>query len=74
MFPPPSPRWEGHSPNPSCPHREEDMLNMAWPLLLQENSCLGCQIILTPKLEGTKFTPPKITRNFCVGGHIPKSH
>uniref|UniRef100_A0A8I3PUI5 Ferredoxin-2, mitochondrial n=3 Tax=Canis lupus TaxID=9612 RepID=A0A8I3PUI5_CANLF len=52
--------------------REEDMLDMA--PLLQENSRLGCQIVLTPELEGAEFTLPKITRNFYVDGHVPKPH
>lgn len=34
------------------------MLDMA--PLLQENSRLGCQIVLTPELEGAEFTLPKI--------------
>lgn len=54
-----------------CP-REDDMLDMA--PLLQENSRLGCQIVLTPELEGVEFALPKITRNFYVDGHIPKPH
>nr|AAH61189.1 Fdx1l protein [Mus musculus] len=48
------------------------MLDMA--PLLQENSRLGCQIVLTPELEGVEFALPKITRNFYVDGHIPKPH
>ncbi|XP_038234721.1 ferredoxin-2, mitochondrial [Dermochelys coriacea] len=52
--------------------REEDMLDMAPQL--QENSRLGCQIILTKELEGVEFTLPKITRNFYVDGHVPKPH
>nr|XP_035975498.1 ferredoxin-2, mitochondrial isoform X3 [Halichoerus grypus] len=52
--------------------REDDMLDMA--PLLQENSRLGCQIVLTPELEGAEFTLPKITRNFYVDGHVPKPH
>uniref|UniRef100_A0A803JGC9 Adrenodoxin-like protein n=1 Tax=Xenopus tropicalis TaxID=8364 RepID=A0A803JGC9_XENTR len=55
----------------SCP-REDDMLDMA--PLLQENSRLGCQIILTEELNGAEFTLPKITRNFYVDGHVPKPH
>nr|XP_035975501.1 ferredoxin-2, mitochondrial isoform X5 [Halichoerus grypus] len=51
---------------------EDDMLDMA--PLLQENSRLGCQIVLTPELEGAEFTLPKITRNFYVDGHVPKPH
>ncbi|EMP24986.1 Adrenodoxin-like protein [Chelonia mydas] len=52
--------------------REEDMLDLAPQL--QENSRLGCQIILTKELEGVEFTLPKITRNFYVDGHVPKPH
>ncbi|XP_067416724.1 ferredoxin-2, mitochondrial [Emydura macquarii macquarii] len=52
--------------------REEDMLDMAPQL--QENSRLGCQILLTPELEGAEFTLPKVTRNFYVDGHVPKPH
>ncbi|XP_053159922.1 ferredoxin-2, mitochondrial [Hemicordylus capensis] len=57
---------------PSPDEREEDMLDMA--PLLQENSRLGCQIILGKELEGAEFTLPKITRNFYVDGHVPKPH
>ncbi|KAJ1060123.1 hypothetical protein K5549_004561 [Capra hircus] len=57
---------------PPPDEREDDMLDMA--PLLQENSRLGCQIVLTPELEGAEFTLPKITRNFYVDGHIPKPH
>ncbi|XP_019718237.1 ferredoxin-2, mitochondrial [Hippocampus comes] len=52
--------------------REDDMLDMA--PMLQENSRLGCQIILTPELEGMEVTLPKVTRNFYVDGHVPKPH
>ena len=54
----------------SC--REDDMLDMASSL--QENSRLGCQIILTKELEGIELTLPKTTRNFYVDGHVPKPH
>ncbi|KAM6217877.1 ferredoxin-2, mitochondrial [Rhynchocyon petersi] len=57
---------------PQPDEREDDMLDMA--PLLQENSRLGCQILLTPELEGAEFTLPKITRNFYVDGHVPKPH
>ncbi|XP_062979131.1 ferredoxin-2, mitochondrial [Elgaria multicarinata webbii] len=57
---------------PSPDEREEDMLDMA--PLLQENSRLGCQVILSKELEGAEFTLPKITRNFYVDGHVPKPH
>ncbi|KTF96319.1 hypothetical protein cypCar_00035236 [Cyprinus carpio] len=54
----------------SC--REDDMLDMA--PMLQENSRLGCQIVLTPELDGMELTLPKVTRNFYVDGHVPKPH
>ncbi|XP_005405647.1 PREDICTED: adrenodoxin-like protein, mitochondrial [Chinchilla lanigera] len=57
---------------PPPEEREDDMLDMA--PLLQENSRLGCQVVLTPELEGAEFTLPKITRNFYVDGHVPKPH
>ncbi|XP_040002648.1 ferredoxin-2, mitochondrial [Xiphias gladius] len=52
--------------------REDDMLDMA--PMLQENSRLGCQIILTAELDGIELTLPKVTRNFYVDGHVPKPH
>ncbi|KAM4051727.1 ferredoxin-2, mitochondrial [Anomaloglossus baeobatrachus] len=57
---------------PDPDEREDDMLDMA--PMLQENSRLGCQIILTKELNGAEFTLPKITRNFYVDGHVPKPH
>ena len=51
---------------------EDDMLDMA--PALQENSWLGCQIIITKELEGMELTLPKVTRNFYVDGHVPKPH
>ncbi|XP_077319195.1 ferredoxin-2, mitochondrial [Lithobates pipiens] len=57
---------------PEPDEREDDMLDMA--PLLQENSRLGCQIILTEELNGAEFTLPRITRNFYVDGHVPKPH
>ncbi|XP_041790003.1 ferredoxin-2, mitochondrial [Chelmon rostratus] len=57
---------------PEPEEREDDMLDMA--PMLQENSRLGCQIILTPELDGIEFTLPKVTRNFYVDGHVPKPH
>lgn len=51
---------------------EEDMLDMA--PFLQDNSRLGCQIILTKEMDGIVLTLPKITRNFYVDGHVPKPH
>ncbi|XP_030638439.1 ferredoxin-2, mitochondrial [Chanos chanos] len=57
---------------PTPEEREDDMLDMA--PMLQENSRLGCQIILTPELDGIELTLPKVTRNFYVDGHVPKPH
>ncbi|KAM5192674.1 ferredoxin-2, mitochondrial [Mantella aurantiaca] len=57
---------------PQPDEREDDMLDMA--PLLQENSRLGCQIILAKELNGAEFTLPKVTRNFYVDGHVPKPH
>ncbi|XP_070782339.1 ferredoxin-2, mitochondrial [Enoplosus armatus] len=57
---------------PDPDEREDDMLDMA--PMLQENSRLGCQIILTPELDGIELTLPKVTRNFYVDGHVPKPH
>ncbi|KAI7807971.1 ferredoxin-2, mitochondrial [Triplophysa rosa] len=57
---------------PAPEEREDDMLDMA--PMLQENSRLGCQIILTPELDGIELTLPRVTRNFYVDGHVPKPH
>ncbi|XP_070827024.1 ferredoxin-2, mitochondrial [Chaetodon trifascialis] len=57
---------------PEPEEREDDMLDMA--PMLQENSRLGCQIILTADLDGIELTLPKVTRNFYVDGHVPKPH
>ena len=57
---------------PPTEEREDDMLDMV--PLLQENSRLGCQIVLTPDLEGVEFALPKVTRNFYVDAHNPKPH
>ena len=51
---------------------EEDMLDMAFGL--EENSRLGCQIILTKEMDGEVFRQPFATRNFYVDGHVPKPH
>ena len=57
-------------PEPS--EDEEDMLDMAFGLT--ETSRLGCQIEVTPDMEGVVFEMPKATRNFYVDGHVPKPH
>ncbi|TSK62625.1 Ferredoxin-2, mitochondrial [Bagarius yarrelli] len=64
--------FECYDKLPEPDEREDDMLDMA--PMLQENSRLGCQIILTPELNGIELTLPKITRNFYVDGHVPKPH
>ncbi|XP_061080368.1 ferredoxin-2, mitochondrial-like [Conger conger] len=57
---------------PQPEEREDDMLDMA--PVLQVNSRLGCQIILTPELDGIELTLPRVTRNFYVDGHVPTPH
>ncbi|KAJ8678902.1 hypothetical protein QAD02_014689 [Eretmocerus hayati] len=57
---------------PEAEEKEEDLLDLA--PLLKENSRLGCQIILTKKLEGMELQLPQITRNFYVDGHKPAPH
>uniref|UniRef100_A0A7S3G9G4 2Fe-2S ferredoxin n=1 Tax=Palpitomonas bilix TaxID=652834 RepID=A0A7S3G9G4_9EUKA len=51
---------------------EDDMLDMAFGL--KENSRLGCQVVLSPDLDGLVATLPKATRNFYVDGHKPQHH
>jgi len=51
---------------------EEDMLDLAFALT--PTSRLGCQIILTPELEGLTIELPAATRNFYVDGHVPVPH
>ena len=51
---------------------EDDMLDLA--PFLQENSRLGCQIVLNHELEGMTITIPGATRNFYVDGAKPHSH
>ncbi|RMB94826.1 hypothetical protein DUI87_28805 [Hirundo rustica rustica] len=51
---------------------EEDLLDQA--PLLQENSRLACQVLLSPALEGAHISLPRVTRNFYVDGHVPKPH
>ena len=51
---------------------EDDMLDLAPEL--EDNSRLGCQIILTKELDGITVTLPRITRNFYVDGHVPQPH
>jgi ferredoxin len=57
-------------PEPS--ETEEDMLDQAFQL--KPTSRLGCQVLITPELEGIIITLPKATRNFAVDGHFNKPH
>jgi 2Fe-2S ferredoxin len=43
---------------------EEDMLDLAFGLT--HTSRLGCQIIMTPELDGLKVSLPSATRNMMV--------
>merc|ERR1711981_1527483 len=51
---------------------EDDMLDLA--PFLQENSRLGCQIILGKELEGMEIPIPSASRNFYVDGAKPHTH
>ncbi|XP_068520458.1 LOW QUALITY PROTEIN: ferredoxin-2, mitochondrial [Anas acuta] len=57
-------------PGPS--EEEEDLLELAPQLQL--TSRLGCQLVLSPLLEGAELTLPPLTRNFYVDGHVPRPH
>ncbi|WP_342262122.1 2Fe-2S iron-sulfur cluster-binding protein [Alphaproteobacteria bacterium endosymbiont of Tiliacea citrago] len=48
---------------PAALDEEEDMLDLAFGL--QKHSRLGCQIILTRKLDGITVKIPNQTNNFC---------
>ena len=52
--------------------KENDMLDLAFGLT--PSSRLGCQVILTEKMDGAVFTIPSATRNMYVDGHVPKPH
>ncbi len=57
---------------PEATETEEDLLDMA--PFLAVNSRLGCQIILTPELDGIVLRLPRATKNFYVDGHVPQPH
>jgi ferredoxin len=57
-----------YSSLPEASEDEEDMLDQAFGLTL--TSRLGCQVILTPDLDGIKVQLPSATRNFYVDGHV----
>ncbi|GHJ87487.1 hypothetical protein NliqN6_3889 [Naganishia liquefaciens] len=51
---------------------ENDMLDLAYGLT--DTSRLGCQVHLTPELDGMEATMPSATRNMYVDGHKPTPH
>ena len=53
------PQWFGKLP--SAVEEEEDMLDMAFGLTA--TSRLGCQVIVTPELDGLEVTIPSASRN-----------
>ncbi|KAJ2159258.1 mitochondrial matrix iron-sulfur protein [Coemansia sp. RSA 552] len=57
-------------PEPS--DEENDMLDLAFGLT--DTSRLGCQVLLTPEMEGTRIRLPSATRNFYVDGAKPAHH
>merc|ERR1712156_627302 len=57
---------------PEATETEEDLLDMA--PFLASNSRLGCQIILTPDIDGIELRLPRATKNFYVDGHKPQPH
>ncbi len=57
------PDWYGHLPEPS--EDEEDMLDFASNLV--ETSRLGCQIEITPELDGLVVRLPRVARNALLG-------
>lgn len=56
------PSWYGKLGDPSVD--EEDMLDLAWGLT--DTSRLGCQIRLTPKMQGLVVTIPQQTRHLSL--------
>lgn len=57
------PEWYEALPNVAS-EEEEDMLDLAFGLT--STSRLGCQIIITPELDGLTVTLPAATRNMMV--------
>jgi len=57
---------------PPPKEEEEDMLDLAFGLT--DTSRLGCQIILSPELEGMELQLPAATRNMYHDGTKPKPH
>jgi ferredoxin-2, mitochondrial len=57
---------------PEASEDEEDMLDQAFGLTA--SSRLGCQVVVTPDMEGITVQLPAATRNFYVDGHVPVPH
>ncbi|CAE6388085.1 unnamed protein product [Rhizoctonia solani] len=57
---------------PEPDDEENDMLDMAFGLT--DTSRLGCQVKLTPELDGLTATLPSATRNMFVDGAKPTKH
>ena len=57
---------------PEATETEEDLLDMA--PFLAANSRLGCQIVLSPEIDGIVLRLPRATKNFYVDGHKPQPH
>ena len=57
------PEWFEKLEEPS--EDEEDMLDLAFDL--QKTSRLGCQIVITPELDGLTVSLPGSTRNLLLG-------
>ncbi|PIA14001.1 ferredoxin [Coemansia reversa NRRL 1564] len=57
-------------PEPS--DEENDMLDLAFGLT--DTSRLGCQVMLSPEMEGMRIKLPSATRNFYVDGAKPSHH
>lgn len=51
---------------PEASEDEEDMLDLAFGLT--HTSRLGCQLIMTPELDGIKILLPAVTRNMSLKG------
>eukprot|EP00300_Choanocystis_sp_HF-7_P002375 c11813_g1_i1.p2 GENE.c11813_g1_i1~~c11813_g1_i1.p2 ORF type:complete len:157 (-),score=37.18 c11813_g1_i1:336-806(-) len=60
-----------YSKIPTPKDEEDDMLDLAFGLT--DTSRLGCQIFMTPALDGIRVTIPSATRNFQVEAFVPKA-
>lgn len=56
------PKW--YSKLPEACEEEEDMLDLAFGL--EKTSRLGCQIIMSPELDGIEVRLPAATRNMLL--------